>query len=52
MVAATVLTLIFVPVFYAVIERLRERHPDAVPAPHQDAASVAEDYEPRAEAAE
>ena len=28
MLAATVLTLIFVPVFYAVIERLRERDPD------------------------
>ena len=34
MLAATVLTLIFVPVFYAVIERLRER--DTEPDAHQD----------------
>jgi HAE1 family hydrophobic/amphiphilic exporter-1 len=33
MVAATVLTLIFVPVFYAVIEQWRERSPAAAPHP-------------------
>jgi hydrophobe/amphiphile efflux-1 (HAE1) family protein len=32
MVAATILTLIFVPVFYAVIEQLRERRPANAPA--------------------
>jgi HAE1 family hydrophobic/amphiphilic exporter-1 len=31
MLAATVLTLLFVPVFYAVIERLRERHAQTDP---------------------
>jgi HAE1 family hydrophobic/amphiphilic exporter-1 len=48
MVAATILTLIFVPIFYAVIEKMREGRahdePDAVPA-HYDAG-------PKAEAAE
>ena len=51
MLAATVLTLIFVPVFYAVIERLREGRPgdeggdrDEAPAPIP--------YAPHAEAAE
>jgi hydrophobe/amphiphile efflux-1 (HAE1) family protein len=43
MVAATVLTLIFVPVFYAVIEQLRER--GAVDAP---ATRKATDYRPEA----
>jgi HAE1 family hydrophobic/amphiphilic exporter-1 len=32
MVAATALTLVFVPVFYAMIERLRERRSGAKPA--------------------
>ncbi|WP_131195843.1 efflux RND transporter permease subunit [Lichenihabitans psoromatis] len=39
MLAATILTLIFVPVFYAIIERMRERDPvvaaDAVHAPKE-----------------
>ena len=48
MVAATILTLIFVPVFYAVIEQWRERDPEV-----EEAASHAHhDFEPRAEAAE
>src|SRR5271156_2759508 len=33
MLAATILTLLFVPVFYAVIERLRERNTDKRPVP-------------------
>jgi HAE1 family hydrophobic/amphiphilic exporter-1 len=45
MVAATILTLIFVPVFYAVIEQWRERRPVNAPA----AASVPKKYAPRAE---
>jgi hydrophobe/amphiphile efflux-1 (HAE1) family protein len=44
MLAATVLTLIFVPVFYVVIERLRERRgqPEHSPAPHHGVAEPAE----------
>ncbi|MGO9134944.1 MAG: efflux RND transporter permease subunit [Methylovirgula sp.] len=48
MLAATILTLLFVPVFYAVIERLRERGDRDEPAdtrPHHEAA-------PQSEAAE
>ncbi|WP_158815330.1 efflux RND transporter permease subunit [Methylocapsa sp. S129] len=44
MVAATILTLIFVPVFYAVIERLRERRPASAPVP----ASASSTYGPEA----
>jgi multidrug efflux pump subunit AcrB len=36
MVAATVLTLVFVPVFYAVIEQLREGRLVGAPAPRKD----------------
>jgi hydrophobe/amphiphile efflux-1 (HAE1) family protein len=44
MLAATILTLIFVPVFYVVIERMREGKPDAehAPAPHHGQAEPAE----------
>ena len=55
MLAATVLTLVFVPVFYAVIERLRERradranHANSEPGPPTAAEPV---FEPMAEAAE
>jgi HAE1 family hydrophobic/amphiphilic exporter-1 len=44
MLAATVLTLIFVPVFYVVIERLRESkaQPEHAPAPHHGAVEPAE----------
>ena len=45
MLAATILTLIFVPVFYAVIEQWRERRPVNAPA----AASAPTKYAPRAE---
>ncbi|HEY4923961.1 MAG TPA: efflux RND transporter permease subunit, partial [Roseiarcus sp.] len=45
MLAATVLTLIFVPVFYAVIEQWRERGPAKAPA----AAAASTKYPPRAE---
>jgi HAE1 family hydrophobic/amphiphilic exporter-1 len=48
MVAATALTLIFVPVFYALIERVREGREAAAAAPHKAGAHLA----PRAEAAE
>jgi HAE1 family hydrophobic/amphiphilic exporter-1 len=34
MLAATVLTLVFVPVFYAVIEQWRERRPRSEPKTH------------------
>jgi HAE1 family hydrophobic/amphiphilic exporter-1 len=47
MVAATTLTLIFIPVFYALIERARERR--AAPAAERRAQA---DFAPRAEAAE
>jgi HAE1 family hydrophobic/amphiphilic exporter-1 len=43
MLAATVLTLLFVPVFYYLVERLRERGfsrlPDADPSPAQPSAA-------------
>ena len=43
MLAATALTLLFVPVFYYLVERLRERgisrHPDAKPSPAQPSAA-------------
>ncbi|HEY6832460.1 MAG TPA: multidrug efflux RND transporter permease subunit [Pseudolabrys sp.] len=44
MLAATILTLIFVPVFYVVIERMRERKPQAehAPKPHHGQAEPAE----------
>jgi HAE1 family hydrophobic/amphiphilic exporter-1 len=45
MLAATVLTLIFVPVFYAVIEQWRERGPAKAPA----AAAASRKYAPGAE---
>jgi HAE1 family hydrophobic/amphiphilic exporter-1 len=48
MLAATVLTLIFVPVFYAVIEKLRERGPKRQPA----ASPVPHGFESLAEPAE
>jgi HAE1 family hydrophobic/amphiphilic exporter-1 len=47
MVAATALTLIFVPVFYALIERVREGREGAAATPHARAHLA-----PRAEAAE
>jgi HAE1 family hydrophobic/amphiphilic exporter-1 len=47
MVAATALTLIFVPVFYALIERVREGREAAAAAPHAGSRLA-----PRAEAAE
>ncbi|TGQ51124.1 efflux RND transporter permease subunit [Mesorhizobium sp. M1C.F.Ca.ET.193.01.1.1] len=51
MVAATVLSLVFVPVFYAVIEKLRERGGENEPAAgHQDAPHQQE-IEPTAEPA-
>jgi HAE1 family hydrophobic/amphiphilic exporter-1 len=46
MVAATALTLVFVPVFYALIEQLREGRSGA---PERRAREA---FEPRAEAAE
>ena len=55
MLAATILTLVFVPVFYAVIERMRERGgPDASEdrTRCQDARSTLEAPHRRAEAAE
>ena len=53
MLAATLLTLIFVPVFYAVIERLRERDPDSdVGTGHGETAPVLLEPQRRAEAAE
>ena len=54
MLAATLLTLIFVPVFYAVIERLRERDPDAdvATADHGETAPVLHEPQRHAEAAE
>ena len=47
MVAATALTLVFVPVFYALIERVREGRAATEPAHH-----VRPEFEPHAEAAE
>jgi hydrophobe/amphiphile efflux-1 (HAE1) family protein len=48
MLAATVLTLLFVPIFYAIIERLRERFDRGEVAP----ANARFDFGPKAEAAE
>jgi HAE1 family hydrophobic/amphiphilic exporter-1 len=48
MVAATILTLVFVPVFYAVIEQLRERRPVGEPA----SAPAEFGLEPKPQAAE
>jgi HAE1 family hydrophobic/amphiphilic exporter-1 len=50
MVAATVLSLVFVPVFYAVIERLRERGEKEPAKGHHDAPRPKE-IEPTAEPA-
>ncbi len=47
MLAATILTLVFVPVFYAVIEQLRERRGSDEPASHHTEPTT----EPTAEAA-
>ena len=53
MLAATILTLIFVPVFYAVIERMRERDPDGdVETGHGETAPVLHEPQRHAEAAE
>ena len=53
MLAATILTLVFVPVFYAVIERLRERDPDRdVATDHGETAPVLHEPQRHAEAAE
>ncbi len=54
MLAATLLTLIFVPVFYAVIERLREREPDhdVATTDHGETAPVLHEPQRHAEAAE
>ncbi|MBZ9850794.1 efflux RND transporter permease subunit [Mesorhizobium sp. CA14] len=50
MVAATILSLVFVPVFYAVIEQLRERG-EKEPAKAHDDAPQQDDIEPTAEPA-
>ncbi|MEI9405423.1 multidrug efflux RND transporter permease subunit [Mesorhizobium argentiipisi] len=50
MVAATILSLVFVPVFYAVIERLRERG-EREPAKAHDDAPQQDEIEPTAEPA-
>ncbi|RWG88549.1 multidrug efflux RND transporter permease subunit [Mesorhizobium sp.] len=51
MVAATVLSLVFVPVFYAVIEKLRERGDENEPAEGRQDAPRPEEIEPTAEPA-
>jgi multidrug efflux pump subunit AcrB len=51
MLAATVLTLVFVPIFYVIIERLRERGEHAAPAGRPPVPASLE-FEHRAEAAE
>ena len=48
MVAATILTLIFVPVFYAVIERLRERRLASAPAPASASSAYCPEAKPQA----
>ena len=48
MLAATILTLVFVPIFYAMIERLREGREADKPVP----APVPYRFEPEAKAAE
>jgi HAE1 family hydrophobic/amphiphilic exporter-1 len=53
MVAATILSLVFVPVFYAVIEQLRERGGNDEPAADEHTEPTAETaFPPLAEAAE
>ncbi|MER8769446.1 multidrug efflux RND transporter permease subunit [Mesorhizobium sp. M0960] len=53
MVAATILSLVFVPVFYAVIEQLRERRSESEPVSETTEQPTAEPaFEPLAEAAE
>jgi Cu/Ag efflux pump CusA len=53
MVAATVLTLVFVPVFYAVIEQWRERDPGSAAVPHTPLSAAGKaDLVPQLEAAE
>jgi HAE1 family hydrophobic/amphiphilic exporter-1 len=51
MVAATVLSLVFVPVFYAVIEQLRERRGEKEPAKGHHDAPQQQEIEPTAEPA-
>ena len=49
MVAATILSLVFVPVFYAVIEKLRERGGETEPVAGHQYAPHQQDIEPTAE---
>ncbi|WP_292260176.1 efflux RND transporter permease subunit, partial [Mesorhizobium sp.] len=49
MVAATILSLVFVPVFYAVIEKLRERGGESEPAAGPQHAPHQQEIEPTAE---
>ncbi|RWB56576.1 efflux RND transporter permease subunit [Mesorhizobium sp.] len=51
MVAATILSLVFVPVFYAVIEKLRERGGESEPATGRQYAPHQQEIEPTAEPA-
>ena len=51
MVAATILSLVFVPVFYAVIEQLRERRGGKETAEGHHDAPQPEEFEPTAEPA-
>jgi hydrophobe/amphiphile efflux-1 (HAE1) family protein len=52
MVAATILSLVFVPVFYAVIEQLRERGSKSEPVSEHTEPTAEPAFEPLAEAAE
>ncbi|RUU85260.1 hydrophobe/amphiphile efflux-1 family RND transporter, partial [Mesorhizobium sp. M7A.T.Ca.TU.009.01.3.1] len=52
MVAATILSLVFVPVFYAVIEQLRERRGNDEPASQDNEPTTEPALRPLAEAAE
>jgi HAE1 family hydrophobic/amphiphilic exporter-1 len=52
MVAATILSLVFVPVFYAVIEQLRERRESGEPASKHTEPTAEPAFPPLAEAAE
>jgi HAE1 family hydrophobic/amphiphilic exporter-1 len=52
MVAATILSLVFVPVFYAVIEQLRERRGNDDPASQDNEPTTEPAFRPLAEAAE
>ena len=52
MVAATILSLVFVPVFYAVIEQLRERREGGEPASQHTEPTAEPAFPPLAEAAE